>query len=143
MTLIIGGVIIVLILYFSFFLSPTLDSIEKTRKGIRSAEKNMTEFKRLLEKYKKTESKPDKNKFKGSLSAFVEKTAKDIDVTVSYIRPYGKKNEGVEVKFDEMPSDKIVKFIYEMETKGILVSRLNMRDYKGTGDWVVRINLEM
>ena len=137
----IGGVIFFLILYVGFFLLPSLDSIKAQERSIASNKKNRIKLKKLLEQVPKSENTAEE-KFEGSLSAFVEKTAKEQEVTIGYIRPYGKKSEGVEIKIDEMSGEKLVKFIYEMENKGIVISRLNTRDYSGNGIWVVKFNLE-
>ncbi len=140
-TLTVGGILAFLIVYIAFFWIPTTKSIALEKKRLAKNQKNLIKLKSLLEKYQRI-GKNGKKKFAGSLSAFVEKKAKEVGVTIAYIRPYGEDGSGVEVKVDEMPTEKIVKFLYEMEKNGIKIVRLNMRDYKGTGIWVVRFSLE-
>jgi type II secretory pathway component PulM len=141
LTFIIGGIIGFIILYFSIFALPTMDTINKQKKQIMENEKRAGELKKLLSEHGGADQN-QKKKFQGSLSAFVENKSKEIGVVIAYIRPYGDKGEGVEVKVDEMEGKKIIQFTYEMETNGIRVTRLNMRDYKGAGEWVVKFNLE-
>lgn len=140
-----GIALIFLILYIGFFLLPSIDNISKEEKMLESNKKNRIKLKKLLEKHANTASSTTDNgekKFEGSLSAFVEKKAKDHGFKVAYIRPYGKKSEGVEVKIDEMTGEKLLQFTYDMESNGITVSRLNARDYSGNGIWIVKLNLE-
>lgn len=138
-----GIALILLILYAGFFLLPSLDNIDKESKNLISSKKNRVKLKQLLEEYKNSASDTNQDKkFDGSLSAFVEKKAKDYGFTIAYIRPYGRKSEGVEIKIDEMTGDKLLQFTYEMENSGITVSRLNARDFSGNGVWVVKLNLE-
>lgn len=136
-----GVILAIVISYLAFFVFPTIDSIKKQEKQLQANKKNMNQLKSLLEKHQKIEKKPSK-KLEGSLSAFVEKTAGEIGITIAYIRPYGEGGKGVEIKVDEMEGQKIIQFVYEMEKNGVNISRLNMRDYKGTGIWVVKFNLE-
>jgi hypothetical protein len=121
---------------------PTMDNIKKQKKMLAKNEKDVIELKKCLEEYRKTGIKTTKT-FEGSLSAFVENKAKETGITISFIRPYGEKGEGVEIKVDEMDGKTILKFIYEMENNGVIVRRLSMRDFKGTGVWVVKINVEV
>ncbi len=140
-----GIALIFFILYIGFFLLPSIDNINKEEKMLESNKKNRVKLKKLLEQHASTATNSSNNsekKFEGSLSAFVEKKAKDHGFTIAYIRPYGKKSEGVEVKIDEMTGEKLLQFTYDMESNGITVSRLNARDYSGNGIWVVKLNLE-
>lgn len=137
-----GIVILLFLLYVAFFVFPATDSIRQKTAQKAAGEKNAQELKKLLEENQKSGG-PEEKKFEGSLSTFVEKKAKESDITISYIKPYGDSGQGVEIKVDELEGRKLIKFIYEMEISGVMVSRLNMRDYKGEGEWVIRMNLEI
>ena len=140
-----GIALILFILYVGFFLLPSIDNIDKEEKLLQSNKKNRIKLKKLLEKHagsSSTSTSSEDKKFEGSLTEFIGKKAKEHDFTITYIRPYGKKSEGVEIKIDEMTGEKLLKFTYDMESNGITVSRLNARDYSGNGVWVVKLNLE-
>lgn len=140
-----GIALIFFILYVGFFLLPSLDNISKEEKMLESNKKNRIKLKKLLEQHTSTASastSQGEKKFEGSLTEFIGKKAKEHDFTIAYIRPYGKKSEGVEIKIDEMTGEKLLRFTYDMESNGITVSRLNARDFQGNGVWVVKLNLE-
>ncbi|MCE1247099.1 MAG: type II secretion system protein GspM [Firmicutes bacterium] len=140
-TLILGIIAAVLIVYFGLFLMPSIDNINKTKSKIAANKKNRAQLRELLEKRPavvQQEVKP----FDGSISAFVEKTAQELNIKISNIRPYGKNSEGVEIKIDDMTGKDLLDFINRMESNGISVTMLDARDYKGSGLWAIKINLE-
>ena len=137
----IGSMVIVVLAYTLIFLFPTIDNIDRQKKRLKSNRKNFVKLKKLLESHQKYKPQEEK-KFEGSLPAFVDKIAKKQNITITYIKPYGNKSEGVEIKFDEMTGKELINFIHAMEDNGVTVSRLNARDHKGTGIWVVKLNLE-
>lgn len=140
-TLIVGGILFFLISYISFFLLPTLDKIKKASIRLEANRKARGELKKLLEERpieKKTDTKP----FEGSLSTFVESKAKELNIKIAKMQPYGKTQEGVEVTVEEMAGKELVNFAYQMENSGIKIVRLNARDYKGQGIWWVKMNLQ-
>jgi len=136
----IGGIIAVLILYVAFFLMPSIDSIRLQKKQLHANKKNLAELKDILEEYQKYKQTVPR-RFQGSLSAFAEQKAEELNVTISNIKPFGTKGEEVELKFDEIGGKKVLKFVYEMEKNGVQINSLNMKDYKGTGIWVVKMYL--
>ncbi len=142
LTIKIGAVILVIILYLAFFLFPALDSIKAKQSQIEGSRRDLASLKKLLEENPRP-PEDEKTKFEGSLNSFVEQKAREIDFTIAYVRPYGERGEGVEIKVDEMQSPKLVSFLYQLKTSGIKVSRLNMRDYQGTGNWVVSMHLDI
>jgi type II secretory pathway component PulM len=136
-----GGITFFLLLYLLVFLFPTIKKINLVEKQIQTDEKDTVQIRSLLEEYSSKNTETIKT-FEGSLSAHVERTAQSIGVTIAFIRPYGEEGRGVEIKIDEMNGESILRFVYEMENSGIYISRLNMRDFKSTGVWVVTMNLE-
>ncbi|MCD4783312.1 MAG: type II secretion system protein M [Candidatus Eremiobacteraeota bacterium] len=137
----IGSLVILMLAYSLIFLFPTLDKIDRQKTRLKANGKNKIKLRKLLESHQKSAPQEEK-KFQGSLSAFVEKKAKKLEIKITYIKPYGKKSEGVEIKIDEMTGNELLDFIHEMEDSGVTISRFNARDYKGTGVWVVKFNLE-
>jgi hypothetical protein len=120
---------------------PTLKKINQVQTQISADERDAVQIRALLEEFD-NKSSTSSGQFEGSLSAFVERTARNIGITIAFIRPYGEEGRGVEIKVDEMNGENILRFVYEMENNGINISRLNMRDFKSTGIWVVTMNLE-
>lgn len=141
MVVTIGGAFALILAYFIFFALPVSDSIKAERAKQKAELENTVKLKEILEEYSGQE-KPEDNKLEGSLSAFVETTANNLNIKIAFMRPYGKGGEGVEIKIDEMTGKELVNFAYLAEEQGIVISRLNARDYKGQGIWVVRMNLE-
>jgi type II secretory pathway component PulM len=139
--MVLGIVAAILIVYFGFFLLPTIDNINKTQSKIAANKKNRAALKELLEN-RPAKVQQEIKPFEGSLSAFVEKTAQELNVKISNIRPYGKTSEGVEIKIDEMTGKELLDFMNKMESSGVSVTRLNARDYKESGIWTVKLNLE-
>lgn len=140
-TMIFGIIAALLIVYFGLFLLPTIDNINKTKSKIAANTKNRVKLRELLEK-RPTVVKQEIKPFEGSLSAFVEKSAQELNIKISNIRPYGKTSEGVEVKIEEMTGKELLDFINRMESSGVSVTMLDARDYKESGIWTVKINLE-
>jgi type II secretory pathway component PulM len=136
-----GSIVFFTLLYLLVFLFPTLTKIRNSEKNIKTDEKNLVKLRELLEQHGSSAAKPT-NRIEGSLSAFIERKAREMNITIAFIRPYGEEGRGVEIKIDEMDGDSILRFVYEMETNGINITRLNIRDFRNTGIWVVRMNLE-
>jgi len=137
----VGAVLFFLLAYTQFFLFPALDNIKSAKKQLAVKRKNKAKLKTLLDNHTITEEIKAQT-FEGSLSAFVEKKARELDIKITSIRPYGKKSEGVEIKIEEMTAKELLKFTYEMENNRVIVKRLNARDYAGNGIWVIKFNLE-
>lgn len=143
MTIIGGSLAALVLVYLMFFVFPALDNIKKEKVKIEANRKTRVKLKDLLESRTKIPaSAAPRKKFEGSLTAYVEKMANEREIKLSYVRPYGKTGEGVEIKIDEILGKDLIDFAYEMEQSGVTISRLNARDYKGSGFWVVKMNLE-
>jgi type II secretory pathway component PulM len=136
-----GIIAVVIIAYFAFFLFPALSSIKKQEKDLANNKANIAKVRKLLEEYKESGS-AQKSALEGSLSAFIEQKSRQLGITIANIKPFGEKEEGVEVRADEVEGDKILKLLYELENNGITVNHLNIRDYKGSGMWVLKMELE-
>lgn len=135
----IGIIAAVIIIFVAAFVFPTLDSIKRQKSIKRNQLKNMAKLKDLLEQAPASGTETTK-KFEGSLSAFVEQTASQSDITIAYIRPFDQ-DQGVEVKVEDLEGDKLLQFIYVLEENGVAIQRLNLRDYKGNGIWIVKMFL--
>jgi type II secretory pathway component PulM len=137
-----GGAVLLIVLYLFVLVLPTMDSIQRKKKQLEANQKNIVKLKSLLEEHRKS-AQSGIPRFRGSLSAFVENKAREGDIAIAYVRPYGEKGQGVEVKVEGIDGKKLVWLLYQIDSQGITLSRLNMRDYKGTGEWAVKLNLEV
>ncbi|MFP4498095.1 MAG: type II secretion system protein GspM [Vulcanimicrobiota bacterium] len=137
----IGIIVFVIMGYFGLFVLPTVTSINRNRKALQSNEESIKEIKTLLEEYEKYNSNKTQS-FEGSLSSLIEQKAREMGITIAYIKPYGEDGRGAELKIDEIDGKKLLELLYTIESEGIQIDRLNIRDYKGSGLWVLTMSLE-
>jgi len=142
---IIAACLISLFLIVNFLILPFLKEKDRLRKGITLKEaelKQIASLSAVYQGYQKSSDEMTKilaKRSKGfTLMSYLDKAAGEMDLKSQYMKPSSSKGTGpyeesvVEVKFEEITTDQLVKYLYNIERPGdlIFIKRISISDNK-------------
>lgn len=132
--------LILALLYLFLFLFPTLGNIKKYKKKEPLKEKEWTEFVALIEEHQKYKE-IKKQMPNVPLIAFIEDKTKQLDLTgkMAYLKPLDSGGEIYVLQFENITSEELIAFLYQLQENFIKISQLNLKDYEQDGLWNAKI----
>lgn len=141
--LFLGGVISLVLLISGFVLFPSLARVHKLGKKIAIRQKEWAELRKMVEEHRRISTGLSTEQMQ-SLIPFLEELAKNLGIKdkISYVKPYGDRGEGAEIKFEDITGEELVKILFYLQRSRIDLKRLQARDYEQDGYWVIKIFAE-
>jgi len=138
-----GALALAVLLYLTVFLLPTLGDIHKYQTKLKSTQADIYNLENLIKEHR-TYQAAIPVKREGSLLSFVEQKAAELKLQdqIGYLRPFGDKGEGAELKIEAIRGSEVIKFIYELQKGQVKISQLQLNDFEGDGTWVAKLFLE-
>jgi type II secretory pathway component PulM len=139
----IGGIALAILLYLAVFIFPTLDNISKYENKLKNSKTDFKTLENLVLEHRAHQSNATQ-KHEGTLLSYVEQKAADLKMQdqIGYLRPFGDKGEGAELKIDSISGENLIKFMYELQQGKIKIGQLQMSDFEGDGVWTAKLFLE-
>jgi len=140
MLVIVGGTAAVLLLYVFGFILPSTDRIHGYEKTLAKEQRDLDEARSLAAELQGLKAAPSQGPSLSAMQA-VDQYTKELGVTPDEIRAIGAEGAGVELRLSNVNGETLVRLLHSLETAGVKPDGLELRDFKGSGLWSVRLTV--
>lgn len=138
--LLLSGVILFVLLYFTVFFIPTIANINKLHKRIDIKEQEYQQLLSLVPEHRKFQNVTPETIDQPILS-YLDQKIKSLNLSekLAYIKPLEEDSKQIEIKLEKVNAREIVGLLYALERLPLAINQLNLRDYEQSGLWAMKI----